>query len=174
MIKEKLITSLHNSHPNGQLNRNLTLIFMIQCKCYKKSPTVKMNLLSLHFGQIYSLYILHWTQSPYFSLCSIQGILQILQVEPWFSSSSLLLLSFDDSAKLLHWCDGPGCCSSWGFPSLIAAPDSIFFFLLSRAPTFSALFYCNKVINVFFTETFALSTKIVLGSFLKMFSRVNG
>lgn len=66
------------------------------------------------------------TQSPYFSVSSIQGILQILQEVPSFPSSSLLS-SFDNSVKLLHYRGRPGCCSSRCISSLITVPDSIFF-----------------------------------------------
>ena len=84
------------------------------------------------------------TQSTHFSVSSILGILKILRVVP-SSSSSSLLSSFDDSAKLFYYRDGPGYCSSWGISSLTTILDGILFpqplFLL----TFSTLFCCNKV-----------------------------
>ena len=106
------------------------------------------------------------TQSTHFFVSSILGILKILRVVP-SSSSSSLLSSFDDSAKLLHYRDGPGYCSSWGISSLTTILDGILFpqplFLL----TFSALFCCNKVLNVSSIGISALSWEIVLGNSAK-------
>ena len=109
------------------------------------------------------------TQSPYFSVSSIQGILQILQEVPSFPSSSLLS-SFDNSVKLLHYRGRPGCCSSRCISSLITVPDSIFFpFPFFPTPAFSALFCYNKFVSVLFIQTFVISREVVLGSLLKTY-----
>ena len=92
----------------------------------------------------------------YLSVSSTQGILQILQVLPSPSYSSLLS-SFVDSAKWLHCREGPGDYSSWSISSLITVPDGIFFPLPLLRLTFSALFYCNKFISVSIIEVFVLS-----------------
>ena len=90
----------------------------------KKKSSSAIYFLSYHFGQIYSSHIPRSTKSPLFSVTFLQGIYQILQVVPSYSSS--LLSSFDDSAKLLHCHDEPGCCFSWRISSLTTVPDGIF------------------------------------------------
>ena len=113
------------------------------------------------------------TQSTHFSVSSILGILKILRVVPSCSSSSLLS-SFDDSAKLFYYRDGPGYCSSWGISSLTTIFDGILFpqplFLL----TFSTLFCCNKVLNASSIEISVLSWEIVLGNSAKFLHDLMG
>ena len=92
----------------------------------KKPLPAQRSILSQHFGQIYLSHISNWTQPLHFSISSIQGSLQFLQVERP-SSSSTLHPSFHDSAKFLHSCDGPGYCSSWCISSLTTVLDGIFF-----------------------------------------------
>ena len=72
----------------------------------KITSSVEISL-SQHFEQIYSSHISHRTRSPNFSISYTQDILQILQVLP-SSSSSSLFLSFHDSAKLLN-------CQKWNW-----------------------------------------------------------
>ena len=92
---------------------------MIWCNYYKKKTS----------SAEISSHISHIMQSPNFSVSSIQGISQILQVVP--SSSSSLLSSFDDSAKWLHYRDGLSCCFSWGIswePYLMVSSFLFLFF----------------------------------------------
>ena len=100
-----------------------------------------ISLLLWPFSQIYSSHISHWLQYPDFSVSSIQGILQILQVAPSNSSSSPLS-SFDDLARFLKCHDGLGSSSSWGIYTLITVPDGIFnsssFLLIFCWPYFAA------------------------------------
>ena len=65
-----------------------------------------------------------------------RGSCKFVQVVP-SSSSSSLPSSFDDSVRLLHCRNEPGCCPSWGISSLTTLLDGIFFFLfLSPSPYF--------------------------------------
>ena len=121
-----------------------------------KSSSAEISLLPLHFCQIHSSQILHWTQSPHFFVSSIQGIYQILQVVPLTSSSSLLS-SFNYSAKLLHCRNGPGCCSSWDISSLTPVYDGTFFPLLLPHSNFSGLICYKTFMSISLIETFAFS-----------------
>ena len=123
----KEIRSDSIKHPSRLLNGNLTFLFKIRWKCCQKKPLpAQRSILSQHFGQIYLSHISNWTQPLHFSISSIQGSLQFLQVERP-SSSSTLHPSFHDSAKFLYSCDGPGYCSSWCISSLTTVLDGIFF-----------------------------------------------
>ena len=101
----------------------------------------------------------------YFSVSSMQEILQTLQVVQ-SPSSSLLLSSFNDLAKyrLLHCRHGPDCWSSRWFYSLTLSSSS----RPSLFPNFSTLFRCKRFMSVSFIETFALFRETVLGSFRKI------
>ena len=90
-----------------------------------------------------TLHISHWTQSRRFFVSSIQGFWKMLQVTA-SSSFSSLLSPFDDSAKLLDWSGGPGCCFSRGISSLTAVLYGIFF-PLPHISNFLALFWFKKM-----------------------------
>ena len=117
---------------------------------------------------VYLSHISHWNQSPHFSVTSIQGIVQILQLVP--SPSSSRLLSFDNSVKLLHSRDEPSCFPSWGISSFTTVHIVFPSFSTPHLPppppqkkrqkTFLTLFCCNKCMSVSFSclETFTLSS----------------
>ena len=130
--------------PSGQLNVNLTLMFMIRCKYYKK-PIIcgNISLVKVLWAKSNWLHISHWIQSSHFSVSSIQKILQILQVVP--SSSSTVLSSFNDSVKLLHCCDGTGYCSSWSISLLTTVSNGTFFPLPLSPQNLLVLFCCNTL-----------------------------
>ena len=101
---------------------------MIRYKCYKKTHDLR-KYLSCHstLGRyIHRIYCIETN----LLLSSIQGILQILQVVP-LSSTSSLLSSLDDLAKLLHCHDGHDCCPSWGISSFI--DNRTWWYLLSSS-----------------------------------------
>ena len=86
-----------------------------------------------------------------------------LQVVP-SSSSSSILSSFYDLAKLSHCCDGPGCSYYWGIALLITV-HRIFFPLPLTLPIALALFFCDKFMSVSFIETLSRCWEIVLVQF---------
>ena len=94
--------------------------------------------MSQHFGQIYLSHILHWTQSQFLRQFYSGDVANF--VGSTIMSFSLLLSSFDDSAKLLRCRDGPSCCSSWGTSSLANVPDGIFFPLYLPSQLFRPYF----------------------------------
>ena len=152
----------------------MTLILMIWCKYYiKKSSSAEISPPAIaQWADIFITYITHWTQSPHFSVSSIQWVLQILQVVT--PSFSLLLSSFGDYAKLLHCREGPACFSSWVISSLTTVFDGIFFPL----PLFPQLFRPYFAVSNFWVSRslrhFRFLRKTVLKSFLNISSRFNG
>ena len=98
-------------HPSGRLNGNLTLIFMIRCK-YNKKIVICGNI---------SLIIALWVDIfiAFIALNPISTFLR--QFYPGdlanFAGSTIVFYSIaaliiDDSTKLLHCRDVPGCYSS--------------------------------------------------------------
>ena len=86
----------------------MTCIFVTQCKYYKKSIICgKISLVIALWADIFVAYIaLNPISTFLLQFCQVD--LTNLQVVP----SSSLFSSFDDTATLLHYHDGPGCCSS--------------------------------------------------------------
>ena len=151
---------------SGQLNRNLTLIFKIRCKHYKKKKSsAEISVLSLHFEPTWSSHISHWAQTWHFypgDLANFAGITII-----FFFNAALIIPWFDQIAALLRW---TSLLLLWGTSSLTTSPGRIFFLLLLLFlhPTVLAVFFCNKFVSISFIETFEFFWEIVLGEFLEI------
>ena len=108
--------------------------------------------------------VLNLTQSPHFSVSSIQGILQILQVVPSFSS--WLFSSLDNAVKLWHCRDGPGYCPFWCI-------SSMYFFIYNRliVPSFLLLFSPQLFQSYFAVPECALlwDIRVFLGNWSREF-----
>ena len=123
------------------------------------------SILGEHIHRIYRI-------EPSFSVSSIQGIMEILQVVP-SSSSSSLLSSFDESAKLLHCCNWQGC-SSCGISSLTTVPNGIFFPFLFSPQIFLPYFAVRNLWVSCSLRHLHFLGEVVLESSLNISSRFNG
>ena len=135
------------------MNGNLTLTLLSNANVTKNNHLQKCIFLTIKLWT--TSHISHWTQSRRFFVSSIQGFWKMLQVTA-SSSFSLLLSPFDDSAKLLDWSGGPGCCFSRGISSLTAVLYGIFF-PLPHISNFLALFWFKKNVSVLFIEILSVS-----------------
>ena len=105
---------------------------------------IALNLISTFLRQFYPADVTNFAAVPSLVPSSSSSSSVSSSSSSSWSYSSTLLSWIDDSAKFLHCCDRPGCCSSWDISSMTTILDRIFFPLPLFPQTFSTLTCCKK------------------------------
>ena len=141
-----MITLLHLS---GQLNGNLTLIFMTRCKYYKKIIICRnISLAMALWADIFIAYIALNPISAFFCQFYTGGIAH-------FAGSTIIF--FFIAALITQWFSLFVAVPRWTWLLLLQryffTSNCTWWYLLSSfsfPPTFSALFFSNKFVSVSF------------------------